>query len=163
MHLSKYLIALLLCVAYCADGAETLQLNPPTGWRAADETMLTSRVKAMVIGKGRYDYPPSINLATEEFQGTLKDYMKIVKKINASQGSAWKDLGKISTDAGVGSLSQIDIETNWGPVRMMHLILVHSGQAFIVTAAAIKEEFPDFYKDFFNAFISLKITEQRSE
>ena len=131
--------------------------TPPTGWRLADPSSLPSSVKVMVVGKTKGEYPPSINLATEEFSGTLKQYLKIVKNINESQKAEWKDLGFIKTDAGQASLSQVDSKTNWGTVRLMHVILVKNGLAYILTAASLKDEFSQFYKDFFNSLKSLQI------
>lgn len=130
---------------------------PPKGWKMAASDRLPPHVKAMVIGKGARDFPPSINLSTEEFSGSLQDYLMIIKKINSSQGSEWKSLGKIQTPSGQASLSQADILTEWGPVRMMHVILERNGIIYILTAASLKEEFPKFYKMFFETFKSLKI------
>ncbi len=133
--------------------------NPPKGWKIADSEALPEQVRLMVVGKGSKEFPPSINLSTEEFDGSMQDYLKIVKEINASQGSEWKDLGKIRTQAGEASLSQADAVTEWGPIRMMHVILEKGGVIYILTAAALKDEFPKFYKIFFDSLKSLKITE----
>lgn len=136
---------------------------PPQGWKLADSKALPEQVRVMVVGKGNKEFPPSINLSTEEFDGSIKDYLKIVKQINASQGSEWKDLGKIKTEAGEASLSQADVTTEWGPVRMMHVILSRGGTVYILTAAALKEEFPKFYKTFFDSLKSLKINKRQGE
>ncbi len=101
--------------------------------------------------------PPSMNLGTETFDGTLKDYLKIVKNVNDARHAEWKELGTIRTEAGNASLSQADIKTEWGDVRMMHVIMLHDGTVYILTAAALKEEFPNFYKDFFKSMTTLKI------
>ena len=77
--------------------AKTATFISPEGWRFADSNMLPKHVKTMVVGKGEHEMPPSINLGYEEFNGTLKDYLKIVKKINESQGDKWSDLGTIET------------------------------------------------------------------
>lgn len=116
----------------------------------------------MVVGKGKGQFPPSINLATEPYKGTLKEYLKLVKSINAAKGVEWKDLGKIKTEAGEGSLSQVDTKMQWGDVRMLHTILVRKGTVYIVTAAALKEEFPSLYQPFFNSMRSLSIEEDES-
>ena len=131
--------------------------TPPENWRMADSIQLPPSVKIMVVGKGNSDYPPSINLATEKFKGNLREYLKIVKKLNDTQGAQWKDLGKIRTEAGNASLSQVDLNTEWGPVKLTHVIMVKSGTAYILTSASLKEEFPTFYKDFFTAMRSLRI------
>lgn len=130
--------------------------NPPENWHLADPQALPPSVKIMVVGQSGSDFPPSINLGTEKFGGSLKDYLKTIKAINDSQGSEWKDLGTIRTQAGTASLSQVDAKTEWGEVRMMHVILLRDGMAYILTAAALKDEFSKFYKDFFKSMRSLR-------
>lgn len=137
--------------------AKTATFISPEGWRFADSNMLPKHVKTMVVGKGEHEMPPSINLGYEEFNGTLKDYLKIVKKINESQGDKWSDLGTIETKAGPASLSQVDIKTEWGALRQMHVIYLDQGVVYILTAAALKDEFPKFYPIFFQALRSFNI------
>ncbi len=145
------------------DEPEALIFTPPEGWMVLDPKVLSPRVKVMVLGKSQKDYPPSINLGIEPFKGTTKDYLKIVKSINESQGSEWKDLGMIKTQAGDASLSQVDMPTEWGPVRLMHVILIRNGTLYILTAAALKEEFPQFYRQFFNSMTSLRFNKAAIE
>lgn len=130
--------------------------NPPDNWHLADPQALPPSVKIMVVGKGDSDFPPSINLGTEHFSGSLKEYLKMIKTINDAQGSEWKDLGTIRTQAGTGSLSQVDAKTEWGEVRMMHVILMRDRTAYILTAAALKDEFAKYYKEFFKSMRSLR-------
>ncbi len=134
----------------------SVQFTPPPGWATADASALPPRVKTMVVGKGKGNFPPSINLGMEKYQGTLKQYLKIIKAINDSQGSQWKDLGAIRTEAGDASLSQVDTKSEWGELRMMHVILLKDGIIYILTAAAKKEEFPEHYKAFFDSLRSLR-------
>jgi|LakMenEpi03Aug12_release.lakeMendotaPanAssembly.Ray.scaffolds.fasta_scaffold01000_19 hypothetical protein len=131
--------------------------TPPVGWFLADPKALPNNVKIMVVGKGAPGYPPSINLSTEKFSGGLKQYLKIVKNINEKNGDEWKDLGTIRTEAGNASLSQVDIQSKWGTERLMHVILEKNGMIYILTAAAMKSEFPKYYKDFFSSLRSLRI------
>ena len=133
---------------------------PPKNWKIADGKQLPDHVRFMVVGKGKYNFPPSINLSTEDYGGTLKEYLAIVKEINSSQGSEWKNLGIIKTEAGDVSLSQADAMTEWGQVRMMHVILLRDGVIYILTAAALKKEFPNLYPTFFKSLKSLKINHQ---
>jgi len=139
-----------------AQNTGSVMFNPPEGWHLADPQALPPSVKLMVVGQSNNDFPPSINLGTEKFEGNLKKYLKMIKSINESQGSDWKDLGTIRTQAGTASLSQVDAKTEWGEVRMMHVIIVRETTAYILTAAALKEEFPKFYKDFFKSMRSLR-------
>lgn len=131
--------------------------TPPEGWRLADPNALPAHVKVMVVGIGEKDLPPSMTLSVEPYNGTLKQYLKIVKQYNDSHGSEWKDLGTITTDAGEASLSQVDSKTKMGLIREMHLILYKDGRIYILDAAALKDEFPKHYKSFFNAMKSLRI------
>lgn len=136
-----------------------VQFTPPPGWSSADPKALPPTVKSMVVGKGKGNFPPSINLGMEPYNGTIKQYLKIIKAINDSQGSQWKELGTIRTAAGDASLSQVDTLTEWGEVRMMHVILQKEGNIYILTAAAKKDEFPSYYKTFFDSLRSLRFTE----
>lgn len=134
-----------------------VMFTPPESWQLADTKTLPASIKLMVVGKGSKPFPPSMNLSTEPYTGTLKQYLKRVKSINESQGDAWKDLGNIKTEAGNASLSQVDLKSEWGTVRMMHVIFLHEGTAHILTASALQEEFHEFYDQFFNALKSLRI------
>ena len=140
-----------------ANEPGTASFTPPQGWRIADPKALPKSVKAMVVGKGTHEFPPSINLGTESYRGTLKQYLKRIKEINESRGGRWKDLGTIQTDAGPGNLSQVELKNQWGDIKMMHIILLKEGIVYIMTAASLKEEFPRFYKEFFSSLRSLKV------
>lgn len=170
--LTKLLIINLAVLGQMAQGAESPALEstqepqkepgavyfiPPPDWRVANADELMPHVSIMVVGKGLEDYPPSINLATEKYSGTIREYLKLVKGLNEAQGLDWKDLGTIRTKAGTGSLSQVDIKSKWGEERLMHVILKRNGTIYILTAAALKSEFPRFYSQFFDAFRSLNI------
>ena len=139
-----------------ADEPELLTFTPPSGWHVAESDKLSPHVKVLVIGPTETAFPPSINLCVEAFSGDPSEYLDIVKSINSKQGSEWKNLGTLKTQSGEGNLSQVDLNTQWGTVRMMHVILCQKEQVYILTAAALKEEFPKFYKTFFTALRSLK-------
>ena len=142
---------------------QQVQFTPPQGWHFADPTSLPAGVKVMVVGKGSHEFPPSINLGTEAYAGSLKQYLKRIKEINDARGYEWKDLGTIRTQVGTASLSQVDQRTQWGDIRMMHLIFSHEGTIYILTATSLKEEFPNFYREFFATLRSVCIcSEKRS-
>jgi len=163
------LLALLTFVALpatCANAESTsetpsvsVSFTPPEGWHMAEESSLSKRVKVMVIGTSAKGFPPSINMAVEDnFKGSVQQYMKVVKSICDNKGNTFKNLGTIKTDAGIGNLSQVDAKSAYGPLRMMHVILIKDGTVYIATATALAEEFPLFYGAFFKAFKSLKIS-----
>lgn len=147
---------LFLCSQVIAS--EELLFTPPKGWVAADSTLLSERIKLMVIGPTNGYYPPSINLGVEPYPGTLKDYLKMVKAVNTAQDAIWKDLGSVNTTVGPASLSQVDMKTEWGSVRLLHVIFVRDGNVYVLTAGALKEEFPSYYEDFFQAMTSIKFS-----
>lgn len=140
-----------------------ISFTPPAGWHLTDTATLPKSVKIMVVGKGQKVFPPSMNLSTEPFKGTLKDYLKIVKSMNEAHNNEWKDLGTIRTEAGIASLSQVDNKAEWGDLRLMHVILLKNGRIYILTASALKEEFSNYYKDFFNAMKSLRLNKDLIE
>jgi len=137
------------------DDKGFLTFTPPEGWRTADQKALPPSVKFMVVGQGSHTFPPSINLGIENYKGTLKEYLNMIKEINHTHGADWKDLGTIKTGCGNASLSQVDAKTEWGEVRMMHTITLQDNEVYVLTCAALKDEFPKFYKDFFSSMRSL--------
>ena len=130
--------------------------NPPDGWLIADRTALPPNIKIMVVGKGEHEFPPSITLCLDPCEDSLRDYLKKMKSYNDAVNAEWKEVGTITTQAGQASLSQVNETTEWGEVKMMHALIVQEGTAYILTAAALKEEFPRFYKDFFTSMRSLR-------
>lgn len=131
--------------------------TPPKGWFLADPKAFDPVIKVAVVGKGSSEYPPMLFLMAEPFSGTLKDYLKIVKAKNDEKGDEWKDLGTIRTEAGEASLSQREAKTKWGTEKLMHVILLRNGTIYMLTGAALKNEFSNFYKEFFDSFRSLRI------
>lgn len=136
---------------------DLVQFTPPQGWRFAEGQTKLKNVHSIVVGQGQHEFPPSLTLGVEQYPGTLKEYLKIVKTLSGAHGGDWKDLGTIRTEAGEASLSQEDTKSVWGDLRMMHVILAKNGSVYILTAAALKEEFPQFYPEFFNSMRSLRI------
>lgn len=132
--------------------------TPPKGWLSADKEALTPHVKILVVGpKLQNDMPPTMNLMIEPYEGTLKNYLNNVKKINDAHGDAWKDLGSLKTKAGEANLSQVEIRSKWGGEKLMHAIIVKNGYAYVLTATASKNEFGRFYRQFYNSLRSLQI------
>lgn len=140
-----------------ASENEIISFKPPKDWKSVELDKLSPAVKMMLVGTGKENFPPSITLAVEPFSGTLKDYLKIVKNMNIAEKTEWKDLGKIKTEAGSASLSQYDENSNWGVTRTMTVILVKNGNAYILSATALKSEFSGYYKEFFAAMRSLNL------
>lgn len=139
------------------ETSSLISFTPPEGWRMVDESKLSPSVLAMVVGSGSKEFPPSLNLGVHHNSGSLKEFLRFVKQVNQADGIIWTDLGIIRTQAGDASLSQLDTRTEWGMVREMQVIFVQDDNAYILTAAALREEFPKFYKQFFASLRSLAI------
>lgn len=150
------LLLLTSSPSLCRGAEEALLFDPPSGWHQAENPDDSPYLKLFIVGTGKKGYPPSINICIEPFRGTLPEYMKLVQKINQKEGGVWKDLGAFETPAGKGNLSQLDITTQFGPLRMLHFILVDHEHAYIFTATARREEFAAHYKDFFASLRSLR-------
>jgi hypothetical protein len=132
---------------------------PPDGWEIADPNTLTPRVKIAFLKRSNKGFCPSINLAVEETTVSLSEYLKAVKAIHEQdRTNHWRALGKVRTQAGLAQLTEIDSNTDLGPVRILQLILIKEGRAYVLTAAALKEEISEYYKDFQAAFRSLTLT-----
>lgn len=132
---------------------------PPEGWEIIDPNAYSNRVKIAFMKRNNKGFFPSINLAIEETQASLSEYLKAVKAIHEQdRNNQWRALGKVQTAAGLAQLTEIDSTTEVGRIRILQLILIKDGSAYVVTAAALKEEFSAFYKDFQSAFRSLTLS-----
>jgi hypothetical protein len=133
---------------------------PPKGWDIVDPRTLSPRVQISFFKKKSEGFCPSINLAIENVDISQSEYLKAVKNIQESdRANRWRHLGKVHTSGGVAELTEIDTQSDWGPVRMLQLILVKHGNAYVLTAAALKKEIPQLYREFQTAFRSLQITD----
>lgn len=134
---------------------------PPKGWEIASPENKQSHVRIGFLGKSKKDFRPTLNLAMEKIgELPLASYLKAVKEIHArNPQNRWRQLGKIRTYAGEATLTEIDTKTEYGDLRMMQMIFLHEKNAYIMTAAALKEEFANYYREFQAAFESFTLTE----
>lgn len=134
-------------------------ITPPIGWEIADPKFLAKSVQIAFLKKSGAGFCPSVNLAIEKSNLSLSEYLNVIRQIHEiDKRNRWRQLGKVHTQSGIGQLTEIDTETEFGPVRMLQLILVKQGCTYVVTAAALKEEIAQYYKDFQATFRSLQIT-----
>lgn len=137
------------CQEIAAQDSDHCYFIPPKGWDLADQSKLSPRVKICFLGKTSKNLRPSINLATEEVNISLKAYVDIIKRDCAKDpNTRWRDLGKYQTPLGEGRLTEREVKTEWGVSRQIQLMVIKDRRAYILTAGADKEEFPRFYKDF---------------
>lgn len=133
---------------------------PPKDWEIVDAHSLSPKVVIGFMEKDKKGFCPSMNLAIEKINVSLNEYVKAVKKLHEiDSNTRWRDLGNLKTPAGMARITEIDTKTKWGPVRMLQLILVSEGNAYILTAAAPKEDFSRLYPSLKKSFHSFTLTE----
>jgi len=132
---------------------------PPENWDIADPRSLSPKVKIAFLKNNGKGFSPSINLAVEDTDVSLADYLKAVKAIHEQdRNNHWRSLGKVRTASGLAQLTEIDSTSEWGPVRILQLILMKDKRAYVLTAAALKEEMSNYYKDIQSSFRSLTLS-----
>jgi hypothetical protein len=148
----------LLFLAYLSSASAIAYFTPPSGWEGAQPKHLSPHVHVGFLGKGKSDFRPSINFASEEVDVSLKDYVKAVKELHkADPNMKWRDLGKFVSKAGEGRLAEIGTTSPWGDVRLLQLIVVKDKMAYILTGSALKSESIELQSELLQAFQSLTV------
>ncbi len=144
------------------EGNKSAYFQVPGDWLLAKPDQLPPKVTMLATGEGKREVRPRLNLAEENVDGDLDDYLKVIAELNKAEGREWRKLGTIETESGTASLSQCDMPTKWGTTRMLHAILVQNKKAYILTASSLQEEFADNYELFFRSLSSLKVPAQQT-
>lgn len=148
---------LLLCCTFPVWGGEA-SFEPPEGWKKMDAKNLSPTVKMGFHTKSKKGLPPSLNLAVESVNVSIADYLKAVKNIyEKGKQCRWRDIGTIKTRAGEARLTEVDIQGKLGSVRLLQMIFLQDGHAYVVTGTALKEEFSGLYTTFQSAFQSFEL------
>ena len=131
--------------ASLAQAVETTEVSQcffisPENWDIADPGTLSPKVKIAFLKNSGKGFCPSINLAIEETDVSLSDYLKAVKAIHEQdRNNHWRPLGKVRTAAGLAQLTEIDSTTEWGPVRILQLILMRDKRVYVLTAQPLEK------------------------
>lgn len=155
-----FLAALFILIAINSLQAhEYAFFSPPKEWLIAKQTSSPS-VKVCFLQKEKRGFSPSINLATEPTTVSLNEYAAAVRQIHEEDGkSRWRKLGTVQTKAGEALLTQIDCTSDQNEsMRLLQLLLIHNGKAYILTAGALKEQAAELYPQFLSSFRSFTIT-----
>jgi hypothetical protein len=132
--------------------------DPPSGWEIAQLKNPSPHVKVSFLGKSSKEFHPSINLAIEEVDVSLKEYVKAVKELQSADPKIkWRDLGALSMEAGEGRLTEMSSASHWGDIKILQAFLVEGTFAYILTAAVLKEDFFKFKNEILRSFQSLKV------
>ena len=130
--------------------------SPPKDWQYAKPKNSSPHIQVGFIGSGSNFFHPSINLATEEFEGTLKEYLKAVKAIHTGEPkTTWRDLGKFAMRGGEGRLTEISSPSPFGDVKLLQAILLKEHTAYILTAAVLKKDFSHLQNEILASLRSL--------
>ncbi|MBS0625560.1 MAG: hypothetical protein JSS32_05885 [Verrucomicrobia bacterium] len=148
----------LLFLCPCALFSSVFYFTPPPKWECAQPKNMSPHVQVGFVGKGTTEFNPSINLAFEDVDVSLKEYVKAVKQVHLSQGDTkWRDLGKFKMAAGEGRLIELSFPSAWGEVKMLQALYVHEAQACILTAAVLKKDYPEFQQPLLQSLQSLSV------
>ncbi len=149
-------LVLLFLLLFTFAQAKHCTFIPPSGWEIAQLKNPSPHVKIGFIGKSSGEFRPSINLASEDVDVPLKDYLKAVKNLqSADPTTKWRDLGKFSMQGGIGRLTEMSSTSAWGELKILQAIFVGDQKAHILTAALLKEDFPKFQNELLKSFQSL--------
>jgi hypothetical protein len=133
---------------------------PPENWEIVETRFLSPKVLIGFMEKGKKGFCPSMNLAIEKVNVSLNEYVQAVKKLHEIDTSTrWRDVGKLKISAGTARITEIDTKSKWGPVRMLQMIFIKDTNAYILTAAAPKEDFARLYPSIKKAFSSFTLSE----
>lgn len=134
--------------------------NPPRTWQSAQPKKPSDFVQIAFVSKESFSFRPSINIAMEEIDVSLKEYVKAVKEIHSREsGTKWRDLGKFSMKGGVGRLTEMTSQTPFGETKILQAILVREKRAYLLTASALKKDFPSLQKEILSSLQSLALYE----
>ena len=136
-----------------------LRLAIPQGWECVtDQSQLPKKVQMLAICPKKSKFTPSINIASEETDQNLNEYMETAQLYHESEGiTQVTKLGQIPTKAGPAQLIQIDRTTDFGQVRFLQAALIQNEMAYVVTATCLKDEFSTYCGSFFESIKSLDL------
>lgn len=156
--MKRSLFNLFLLLPFLVFGSPIPYFIPPEGWDCVQSQKIDPYIQIAFLGKGKSDLRPSLNLAIEETDVPLKEYLKAVRKIHETEMKVqWRDLGAFTFKSGKGRLAEITSPSPLGDVKMLQGILVQEGYAYILTGAVLKEEFSTWQNPILNALHSLAL------
>lgn len=118
--------------------------KPPEEWIPVKSEDPSAEGMIAYIGKAKKVVPPSLCLTTEPTDLSLREYIKAAKALHESDLHVdWRDLGEFTFRAGKGRLGEICNPTPFGEMKILQGILVQNGCAYVLTGAALKEEFAE--------------------
>jgi hypothetical protein len=141
---------------------EIVLFSPPKDWVCASLKDRSEQVRIGFVGKGKNPFfHPSINLAIEEVDVSLKEYIQAVKKIHKRDPLMHiRDLGDSHCAMGNAHLLELTSKTPYGDARILQFLCLHKKKAYVLTAAFLKEETCALSSQILNSFHSLTMVEE---
>lgn len=162
--LTRTNLLLTFCLICSLQAQVHYFFEPPKNWQCVDPKTLSPSVEIGFVGKGKSKYYPTINLASEDVDISLNQYVKEVKKIHrADKNTSLRELGSLKTKAGTARLLELSTKTKFGTVKMLQAIWVKYKKAIVLTAAVQKDEFMDMYKTYLKAIRSFTFTNELTD
>jgi hypothetical protein len=129
---------------------------PPPNWNPIDPTKLSSSIEIGFISPSHKLFKPSLNFTREKFTGKPETYISALKRVHtADRKNKWIEIGYVETKSGRAHVAQIDSHKEWGHVRLLQMTLLHGDHAYLITAVASRDEFPNYHNLFLKTFESL--------
>lgn len=154
---------LFVFIGNSAEGSAPYITSPPKGWECiTDPSQLPAKVHSVYIGScsKQNAFAPSLNITREETSLAKEEYVTLAKTYHESQGKTrCTRVGQLKTGSGMVEVLQIDRPSQWGDVRFVQAILLHGGEAYVVTATCLKNEFHLYSSQIFKAIQSLNVAE----
>ena len=159
MHIKKALFFLTVFSINCFSN--TYYFVPPPKWECSDPTKLSKYVAIAFVGKSKASFHPSINLASEKTEATLKEYIKAIKaSYQNDRNVTLVSIGQLQNQlGGETELLEIIQPSPLGDICLLQCVTKLNEDIFVMTGAVLKEEILKFKKDFLNSFTSLKSTD----
>ena len=125
-----------------------------------DQSQLPKKVQMIAISPTKTKFTPSINIASEETEQSLQDYIDTAKLYHENEPDTHvTKMGQIPTKVGQAQLLQIDRQSDFGPVRFLQAAVIVDQTAYVVTATCLRDDFASYCSTFFDSIKSFDITE----
>jgi hypothetical protein len=152
--------ALFLLLATTLFSGQICYFVPPEKWEIAQPKDQTGYLQVGFVNTSYSSYLPRVSLATEDDAGTsVKEYVKQVKELQKTDPSIkeWRDLGPLKMQGGMGRLIEMQSSCALGDIKIMQAILLKNQTAYILTASALKKDFPSVQSQVLKTFQSLTL------
>lgn len=143
--------------------AQLPYFQPPAGWEIAQSKQRSPYIYIGFFGPSSSQFRPSLNLATEEIDVSLKEYVQAVLEIHRSDRNVQcRNLGTFAMQGGEGKLLEITHRNGWGVSKLLQAILVKEKTAYILTASASNDDFAHLKESILQSMRSFQIIDDLS-